>query len=302
VKSMVAVCAMGVIALFGVVAHGSGPGDDSTSPEVAYLGQQPPGRSPEVFGRGVISEAGYLLHGPVVFSPDMRDVYWAVIPPAIMWSSFVEEGWSEPQPLQLKGRGVQSPAVSADGARLYYQAVGEKSNGNLEIWWVDRTPEGWGEPVNAGPLVNSDRLQSQPCLAADGTLYYTGTLQGVEFERGIYRSRLIEGEYGSPELLSGGINSEHINYCPWVARDESYLLFASSRPRAEEPLYLHVSFRLGDGSWSEPQGIHEALGFEAEARFPSVSPDGRYLFFISGDAAYWVDIAPVLELSPRAAR
>jgi len=42
--------------------------------------------------------------------------------------------------------------------------------------------------------------------------------------------------------------------------------------------------------------IHDAVAFASPARFPSVSPDGKYLFFLSEGEIYWVDFAPVLEL------
>jgi hypothetical protein len=265
--------------------------------ETAYFGQRFPGRTPEPFASDVIPGNGQRLHGPIVFSPDCTEVCWAVIPPAIMSMRCRNGVWSNPQPLDLRGRVVQAPAYSPDGARLYYQAVGEDGTGGVEIWVVDRNEQGWGLPRSVGSEVNHDRLQSQPCLARNGTLYYTGYLEGVAFERGIFRSRFMDGRYAAPELLGNGINSEHIDYCPWIAPDESYLLFASSRPRNEEPLYIHVSFRLDDGSWSDPQSIHQAIGFSEAAGFPSVSPDGRILFFISGNTAYWVDMAPVLELN-----
>lgn len=285
-----------VVTLTTVVGCVARAGSESPSLDRDYLGQRPPGRVPEVFASGIISDAGCRLHGPVVFRPGLGEVCWSVVPPAILSTSFVDGVWSEVAPVPLQGRGVQAPAFSADGTRLYYQAVMEGGQGSVDIWWVERTERGWGAPVNAGPAVNADVLQSQPCLTADGTLYYTGTLEGAGFNRGIYRSRLLEGEYGPPELLDRRINSPYIDYCPWIAPDERYLLFASSRPRREEPLYLYVCFRRADGSWSEPENIHRALGFEEPARFPSVSPDGHFLFFISGDAAYWVDIAPVVEL------
>jgi hypothetical protein len=299
---------MRVCILFGVLmltsvappaGGATGARTDSIPPGKAYLGQRPPGRVPEVFAPGIISDAGYRLHGAVVFRPDRREVCWSVLPPAIMSKSLLNGIWSEARPVAVGGRGVQAPAFSADGRRMYYQAVVEGGRGSVDIWWVERTADGWGTPVNAGPAVNTDMAESQPCVTAEGTIYYTGTLEDVGFNRGIYRSRLLDGEYGPPELLGGGANSESIDYCPWIATDESFLLFASSRPRRDEPLFLHVCFRHPDGSWSEPESIHPALGFEDPARFPSVSPDGRYLFFISGDTAYWVDIAPVVELKSR---
>jgi Tol biopolymer transport system component len=215
-----------------------------------------------------------------------------------MSKSFAQGSWSESTQIYLDGRGVQAPAFSADGRYLYYQAVREGGRGGLDIWRVERTRDGWATPVSIGSEVNTNELESQPSLTAEGVLYFTGTLEGVGFDRGIYRSPQINGEYGPRELLGGGINSEYIDYCPWIAADESFLLFASSRPEADERFHLHVSFRQRDGSWSEPVNIHSALGFDGEARFPSVSPDGRFLFFYSGGEAYWVDITPVMELRP----
>lgn len=290
--------AMAILALYGTLGPVGTVEAQSGSSAPGYLGQSPPGMVPEVFAPGVISGAGYRLHGSIVFSPDLRMVGWPVVPPAVMSVSFVDGAWSEAVPIELEGRGVQAPAFSADGARLYYQADIEGGGGGLDIWWVERMEDGWGAPVAVGLAVNTDKLESQPSLTADGTLYFTGSLEGAGLNRGIYRSLLVDGEYAPPDLLGGGINSECIDYCPWIAADESYLLFASSRPEELERLHLHVSFRQENGSWSEPQNIHAAMGFEDDARFPSVSPDGRFLFFVSGDSAYWVDIAPVMGLRP----
>lgn len=291
-----------VVAIFTatalVIAFHASAGDDAKKEPAGllYLGESPPGRVPEVFAAGRISGAGFRLHGSPVFSPDLRVVYWPVIPPTVMFMSFSNGSWSKAIPAPLPGRGVQAPAFSPDGRRLYYQCVMEGGRGGLDIWWTERTGDGWGEPVNAGPVLNSEGLESQPSVTADGTLYFTGTLEGVGFDRGIYRSRIIDGSYSAPELLGGGINSEYIDYCPWIAPDESYLLFASSRPNTDEVLYLYVSFRGPDGSWSEPANIHPALGFDEPAGFPTVSPDGRFLFFLSRGKVYWVDAAGVMEL------
>ena len=51
--------------------------------------------------------------------------------------------------------------------------------------------------------------------------------------------------------------------------------------------------------------MHDALGYPGNARFPSISPDGKYLFFCGDDRNfYWVDIAAVdkevILLSPPA--
>ena len=57
---------------------------------------------------------------------------------------------------------------------------------------------------------------------------------------------------------------------------------------------LFVSFRKDDGSWSERARLPIAWG-----RFPSVSPDGKYLFFMTREGIYWVSAEIVNDLNPR---
>jgi len=295
VSVSVATCPAAAAVLLMVAALLGGCGADAT-PEHAYLGMTPPGRTPEIFAAGIISEAGYRLHGAPTFAPDHTEVCWPVIPPAIMRSVYRDGAWSEPEDMPLDVAGAQAPSFSPDGSRLYLQGARSDGYGSLDIWYLPRGDDGWGAPVNIGPPVNSESMESQPCITAGQALYFTGSLEGVGFDRGIYRARpAIEG-HAEPELLEGSINTEFIDYCPFVAPDESYLLFASSRPGLKEELFLFVTFQGADGSWSEPRKIHEAISFPAPARFPSVSPDGSYLFFLSGGEIYWVDFAPVLEL------
>ena len=206
-----------------------------------------------------------------------------------------EDGWTDPAPLPLSGAAVQAPAFSPDGAKLYYQAGGGGSLGSLDLWWVDARDEAWTQPVNVGPPVNTPTLESQPTLAANGTLYFTAALEGVGFDRGIYRCVRTPTGYAAPEPLNATINSEAIDYCPYVAPDESYLLFASSRGHDGEELYLHAAFRTASGAWTAPVNFHDALAFPEPARFPWVSPDGKYLFFLSGGHIYWVDASVILE-------
>jgi hypothetical protein len=255
-----------------------------------YLGAKLPGSRPVVFAPGVLSDAGHRLHGFPAFSPDLKEVFWPVLPPRILTMRETGGVWNGPTALAFPPGNPQAAFVSSDGRRLYFQAVLPGGHGGVDIWFVEREGNGWGPPQNLGAPVNTPQLESQPSLTTDGTLYFTGYLEGVWMERGIYRAARSGAGYSSPELLPPCINSPFLDYTPFVDPAERLLLFASSRPdRDEGSMRLYVAFRTAEGTWSEPVNLSAALGFEEAARFPSLSPDGKFLFFLAGDHVYWTD-------------
>jgi hypothetical protein len=98
---------------------------------------------------------------------------------------------------------------------------------------------------------------------------------------------------------------------PWVDPDEEFLL-VSCPPEEGPPMPtdIGISYRQADGSWGLPVRLGGAVNTPAFERFPSLSRDGKYLFFIRsfgrqfvGDQAhfYWVD-AKILGAAGRSLR
>jgi len=88
-------------------------------------------------------------------------------------------------------------------------------------------------------------------------------------------------EYGKPEPLGSHINSEHVDWCPYVDPDEEFLIFSSNRPGGSGQLDLYISFRRDDDGWGEPVNLGPEINSDDNERFPYMSPDGKYLFFLS---------------------
>lgn len=265
-----------------------------------YFGLIRPGIRPEIFAPGVISEAGYRLHGFPAFSPNGNQVYWSVIPPKIMYMIKNNNIWSKPGPAPFSNGNMQAPYFSFDGKRLFFQAVKKGGFGGLDIWYVEKTETGWSEPKNTGRPVNSPKLESQPTLTKNGTIYFAGSMENTGFNRGIYYSRYINGTFSEPVPLNYPVNSKYIDAYPFIARDESYLLFCSSRPDMEEKdMKLFLSFRKGENTWDEPVNLNKILGIESPAKYPYVSPDENFLFFLNKGNIYWVDIKIIEQLRIR---
>ena len=90
---------------------------------------------------------------------------------------------------------------------------------------------------------------------------------------------MIENSHAVPYSVIE-LNSSSPDHCPFVAPDESYLIFSSFRGglgRSD----LFISFRKQDGSWSKPKNMGPEINSPYKDEYPFVTPDGKYLFFNS---------------------
>lgn len=246
-----------------------------------YLGQKPPGRSPELFAPGIVSSG----HGSVTISADGSEIYWAG---DRIYLTKLEDGrWTEPRPLPFSRAGEQDdgPRLSPDGRELYFNSARPRHPGDRKrerVWRVDRTAGGWGEPYPLGPEINEEHLHWQVSVDPEGRLYFGSERSGSRGADDVFVAEPRDGGFAKPASLGGAINSEAHEGSPFVSQDGRYLIFLRDSD-------LWVSFRGKDGLW-EPS---RRLGAPKRSACPYVSPDGRYLFFLRFDRdatrVYWMD-------------
>jgi len=277
-----------------------------------YLGQKPPGMTPEVFAPGIINTddhegCGEFTRGGTLFlfhRLGRNDTDWVDIPVFILE---LENGsWTPPRPAPFESEHQDwDYHFAPDGKTFYFTSMrptksGEQPPKHGNIWRVEITSAGWGEPVLLPPPINGpDHHDSSPSLTNDGTLYFFSSRDGGYGRADIYRAPLIEGEYQKVENLGATINTEHSEYDLVIAPDESFLVFSSTRPGGYGDVDLYVSFRTTDDGWTEPRNLGEKVNATG-AVFPSLTDDGKYLFFQSrpGDCGtiFWVDARVIHEL------
>jgi hypothetical protein len=257
-----------------------------------YLGQQPPGPEVEIFAPNFISTA--MSEANSVFSPDGTEFYFAVWPgpghSVTVFSTHMENGrWTSPEvPEFLRGVNAIDVAMTADGQRFFFCSNRSRTPGgpiqdNFDIWFVDRNADGsWGEPVNPGEPLNSDRADFYPTVTRDGTMYFHSSRQGGLGGRDIYRAEYVDGRYGMPENVGAPVNTSGNEGDVLVAPDESFLIFNSHGHDFENgESSLWISFRGGDGGWMPPHNMGRYMAGDKTDYCPMLSPDGRFLFFSS---------------------
>ena len=95
-------------------------------------------------------------------------------------------------------------------------------------------------------------------------------------------SPLVDGVHQAPSEVTEAMHPEYVGTTPFIAPDEDFLLFASSTlDGGQGKMDLYVGFRRGDGSWPRPINLGPAVNGPDHELCPILSPDGRFLFFIS---------------------
>lgn len=247
-----------------------------------------PGGAPELFGRGTISTGDMELNA--AFTPDGRTVYFTKRSPrpqfwAIMVSHLRGGRWSTPEVAEFSGQFNDfDPFISPDGSKLYFSSNRPVDGGpktDFDIWVVERTGAGWGPAKHLDAPVNTPAQEFYPTVTRDGTLYFSSTREGGSGAGDIYRARLEGDRYAAPENLGDSVNAKNFDGDPYVAPDESYLVFVSyGRPGGSGDGDLYVSFRR-NGVWSRAENLGPEINSGALDFCPIVSPDGKWLFFTS---------------------
>jgi hypothetical protein len=162
---------------------------------------------------------------------------------------------------------------------------------DADIWVVKRiNGDTWGEPENIGAPVNSTNWELSCAVTREGALYFT-SLNVATGKQAVYKSKLIEGKYADPEIVGDTTASFEDATDIYVTPDESYLLFSSASrddvlregtgasagyPRSD----LYISYNK-NGHFAAPVNLGTTINSTAQEANPSISPDGKLLFYTS---------------------
>ncbi len=269
--------------------------NDSPTIVSPYFGQKPPGLIPEVFAPGIVTTSGWEYYGGL--TPDLKEFYF-------IRKGEEKDGKSKMELVVVQNNNnkwqksvvsprVGTPFISPDGKTMY-----------LSKKYRERTNKGdWSE------LKNLDApFDSLPTMRL--TVSSKGTYFFDEFKRDftgdIRYSRIIDGKYEEPKLLNKKINTGK-SFHPFIAPDESYLIFDSKREGGYGDSDIYISFRKQDDSWGNPINLGDKINTKAWEACASITPDGKYLFFnrnMGSDKyenvdVFWVSSQVIEKLRPK---
>jgi Tol biopolymer transport system component len=251
---------------------------------------QPPAAPgvPTLFAPGIISTGGFESHP--AFTPDGRTLYFVKSTPSFsFWTiclSRLENGrWSEPEVAPFSGQYADAdPFITRDGRQFYFistrPVAGAGPAKDLDIWVMDREGAGWSAPRPLPAPINTPGSEWFPTLASNETMYFGSDRPGGQGRNDLYRARLTEGKYETAENLGPVVNSPVNDFEPFIAPDETFLIFMSGRPGGSGGGDLWVTYNRS-GAWTPPVALGGGVNSPGTEYSPGLSPDGRTFFWAS---------------------
>ena len=195
-------------------------------------------------------------------------------------------GWEAPAVVEFSGRdwGDRAPRFSADGKRLYFSSNRPTSAGGtaglFHLWVLERTGREWSEPRLLPEPINSAAADRHSSETRAGELYFSSTRPGGAGRSDIYRARRA-GSAWSVERLPEPINDRLSQPDLLVSPDGRWMLLViTDHPDGLGGDDLFLS-RFEGGAWSAPKRLPEPINSKEYEYGPSLSPDGRTLYFTS---------------------
>jgi hypothetical protein len=297
--------ALAALAAAGAAACGTADGGAHdaipTAPPRAAATRTTAGGVATVFAPDVISDAREQWR--ITFTPDGKTAYFAssaaffpfTRQATIYVSHLVGGAWTAPEVASFSGRYSDiDPFLSPNGQRLYFSSIRPVDGvlrGDVDLWMVERTPDGWGEPIWLGPNVNSPTADElYPSVSAAGTLYFASgpffPQPGRHFD--IYRAERRGDGFAPREALGAGVNTAPVaggglqaawEFNPEISVDGRTLVFTSLRPGGFGLGDLYVS-HLERGAWTPARNLGPLVNTAADEYHPTLSRDRRTLYFV----------------------
>lgn len=256
--------------------------------ENPYLGQKPPGLIPVPFAPGLVVTKGWEYGG--VFTPDQKEFYFIRKAADTKKQEFVvfsykNKQWTE----RVISPRVGQAYISPDGMTMH---LGKR--------FKERTETGWSAIKKLDSSFSKIQIM-RLTASAKGTYVFDEI--GMPDGDGLIRySRLIKGKREAPKPFGTEINTGRMNAHPFIAPDESYIIWDGRRESGYGHSDIYISFKQKEGSWGPAINLGDQINTSAWEAAATVTPDGKYLFFnrnVGSDKyenvdIYWVD-AQIIE-------
>jgi len=298
-----------LISLVLVWASCTQPEQNFLETENAYFGLTPPGLIPEVFAPNIVSDSTWAEHCQLAVSPNGKEIFWSAWTAAykaedgeknteqLFYSTYENNAWTKPKLAEFtkdNPHGLNGgPCFSPNGDKLFfYQVKSPWVSSNMNTYYVEKKNGKWGEePMILDQSYNSEKRNYSPIFTKNGTAYKNrmGIISKYAFDDNSFT--LIDSI-----IIYEGFRQAWNFY---MSPNEEYVIFADLHDGGYGDTDLYISFKTEENNWGHPINLGPDINTEFRERFPIVSPDGKYLFFMRHTETqdfFWVSTEIIEDL------
>jgi hypothetical protein len=196
--------------------------------------------------------------------------------------------WETPEPLTVLNTAVgdSGPSLSRDNRLLFFSSNRMPGFGSTDFFVSERRHTqddfGWGPPTRLLSPPNSAGQEVEPTfIEVPGDhpqLYFASGVTPASLD--IYVTELLDdGTWTTPELVTA-LNSAFEDGSPTIRFDGLEGIFGSRRGGPDLDLYVTRRSHRWE-PWSEPVNLGADVNTVSSEFAPSLSPNGRTLYFAS---------------------
>ncbi len=273
-----------------------------------YLGQKQPGMTPEIFAPGIISteapegSSGFARNGTVFLFQRFIDGECHTF-----MMTRTDNIWSKPELIPFWKQLIHNGdfVLSPDDKTMFYQVKQQVSDRlDSDIWQVIIGRDSFEQRQALPSPINTPYDESFASRSGNGNLYFFSQRPGGLGQFDLYMSEYENGIYTDPVNLEI-LNTAYHEWDPYIAPDETYLIFCSTKPGGMGMDDLYLSFKNKNNHWGEPIPMGNMINSPGSENRPYVTNDGRFFFYTSSKRGnrdiYWVDTKIIEELKPKEA-
>lgn len=196
---------------------------------------------------------------------------------------------------------MKQPAVSSDGSKLYFVSKMEGGQGGYDIWVTNKSGDTWGEPTNAGNVINTEFDEAFP-VVRDSALFFSS--EGFTGYGGLdlFSSVYANGAWSKPQNLKTPFNTSADDFSIALNADGKSGYFSSNRKDGVggddiysfflTPVNLVVKGRVTDMDNSSPlAGATVVLtATDGATDTTTTNANGEYSFNMAADKDYKINV------------
>ncbi len=187
------------------------------------------------------------------------------------------------------------PFVSRDGKKIYFTAL-DSAFADEKIWYVNRLENSWSNATQLNSPIN-DGLVFFPNQSNNGDLYY--------FNLSEMKTYYAPNENG--KFLDTKEVQHEFGHHAFISPSQDYLVFTGKSQKEErKDNDIYVCFKQKNATWTNPINLGRVVNSDFGEKGPSITPDGKYLFFGRAERdiepglsnIYWVSTEIIEKLRP----